>query len=138
LPVQPRPESLAAIGAALTRIAARIRQTIPGAAVTEQASEGAVIKLFIRADQVQVLIEVTPVIRGCLYPAELRTVSAGVEEIFGFAEMPVCSFADLYAGKLVASLDRQHPRLRKAPAASWRCFWRRSLRYGSSWVVSAS
>jgi predicted nucleotidyltransferase component of viral defense system len=110
LPVQPRPESLAAIGAALTHIAARIKQTMPGAVVTEQASEGAIIKLLTRADQAQVLIEVTPVIRGCLYPAELRTVSSVVEDTFGFAEMPVCSFADLYAGKLVASLDRQHPR----------------------------
>jgi len=37
-------------------------------------------------------------------------VSARVEEEFGFAEMPVVSFADLYAGKIVAALDRQHPR----------------------------
>ena len=29
---------------------------------------------------------------------------------FGFAEMQVVSFADLYAGKIVAAFDRQHPR----------------------------
>lgn len=33
-----------------------------------------------------------------------------MEERFGFAEIQVVSFADLYAGKLVAALDRQHPR----------------------------
>ena len=33
-----------------------------------------------------------------------------VEEQFGFAEIQVVSFADLYAGKLAAALDRQHPR----------------------------
>lgn len=33
-----------------------------------------------------------------------------VEERFGFAEIQVVSFADLYAGKLAAALDRQHPR----------------------------
>jgi hypothetical protein len=33
-----------------------------------------------------------------------------VEERFGFAEIQVVSFADLYAEKLVAALDRQHPR----------------------------
>jgi predicted nucleotidyltransferase component of viral defense system len=33
-----------------------------------------------------------------------------VEERFGFAEIQVVSFADLYAGKLVAAIDRQHPR----------------------------
>jgi predicted nucleotidyltransferase component of viral defense system len=37
-------------------------------------------------------------------------VSDSVESAFGFAEMPVVSFADLYAGKIVAALDRQHPR----------------------------
>jgi hypothetical protein len=55
-------------------------------------------------------IEVTPVLRGCVYQPEMRTVSARVEDEFGFAEMQVVSFPDLYAGKLVAALDRQHPR----------------------------
>jgi len=32
------------------------------------------------------------------------------EETFGFAEVPVVSFEDLFAGKIVAALDRQHPR----------------------------
>jgi Nucleotidyl transferase AbiEii toxin, Type IV TA system len=56
------------------------------------------------------MIEVTPVIRGCVYEPVIRSVSATVEEAFGFAEMPVVSFPDLYAGKIVAALDRQHPR----------------------------
>jgi hypothetical protein len=38
------------------------------------------------------------------------SVSEKVEEQFGFAEIQVVSFADLYAGKIVAALDRQHPR----------------------------
>jgi hypothetical protein len=33
-----------------------------------------------------------------------------VEEAFGFAEVQVLDFADLYAGKLAAALSRQHPR----------------------------
>ena len=33
-----------------------------------------------------------------------------MEDQFGFAEIQVVSFADIYAGKLVAALDRQHPR----------------------------
>ncbi len=72
--------------------------------------EGTVNKLFIRANGVQVKLEVTPVIRGCVYEPSLRTVSPRVEDVFGFAEVPVVSHADLYAGKLVAALDRQHPR----------------------------
>jgi hypothetical protein len=49
-------------------------------------------------------------LRGCVFEPETRTVTEKVEEGFGFAEMPVVSHADLYAGKIVAALDRQHPR----------------------------
>jgi hypothetical protein len=64
----------------------------------------------VRADDAQIKIEVTPVLRGCVYEPAVRSVSARVEAEFGFAEMAVASFADLYAGKIVAALDRQHPR----------------------------
>lgn len=73
-------------------------------------TEGTVNRLFVRERGVQVKIEVTPVLRGCVYEPETRSVSTGVEERFGFAATQVVSFADLYAGKLVAALDRQHPR----------------------------
>ena len=33
-----------------------------------------------------------------------------VEDEFGYAEVPVVTLADLYAGKICAALDRQHPR----------------------------
>ena len=52
----------------------------------------------------------TPVLRGCVYEPKTLSVSRSVEAQFGFAEIQVVSFADLYAGKLVAALDRQHPR----------------------------
>ena len=62
-------------------------------------TEGTVNRLFVRDRGVQVKIEVTPVLRGCVYEPERRTVSAGVEERFGFAAMQLVSFPDLYAGK---------------------------------------
>lgn len=37
-------------------------------------------------------------------------MSDSVEAEFGFAETQIVSFADLYAGKIVAALERQHPR----------------------------
>ncbi|WP_312017819.1 nucleotidyl transferase AbiEii/AbiGii toxin family protein [Bradyrhizobium liaoningense] len=52
----------------------------------------------------------TPVLRGCVFDPEMRSVLPNVEESFGFAETQVVSFSDLYAGKIVAALDRQHPR----------------------------
>ena len=112
LPVEDRASSLVAIDAALRRIADKIRSGIAGARVTAGTLTGGniVTKLFVEADGVQIKIEVTPVLRGCVYEPEIRSVSAAVEDQFGFAEMQVVSFADLYAGKFVAALDRQHPR----------------------------
>jgi predicted nucleotidyltransferase component of viral defense system len=110
LPVEGRPASLAAIDAALRRIADRVRANINQSRVTETRFEGEVTKLLVRADGVQIKIEVTPVLRGCVFEPELRCVAPMVEDNFGFAEMRLVSFADLYAGKAVAALDRQHPR----------------------------
>lgn len=110
VPVSARPKSLAAIDKAMTRIAERVRKGINGAHVHESRHENAVTKLVVREAGVQIKIEVTPVLRGSAYEPEIRSVSPAVEEMFGFAEMQVVSFADLYAGKIVAALDRQHPR----------------------------
>ncbi len=110
LPIFPRAKSLGAIDKAMQRIAGRVSGGIKGAHVAEGRHDGAITKLIVRDDGVQIKIEVTPVLRGSVYDAEVRAVSPAVEEMFGFAEMQVVSFADLYAGKIVAALDRQHPR----------------------------
>ena len=83
---------------------------LPVAGRPESLAEDAVNKLLVRDGDVQVKLEVTPVLRGCVYGPERRSVSERVEMEFGFAETQLVSFADLYAGKLVAALDRQHPR----------------------------
>lgn len=112
VPVKDRASSLQDIDEAMCRIAEKIRRGIPGALVNASAPKGekGITKLVVRADNAQIKIEVTPVLRGCVYEPAVRQVSARVEAEFGFAEMPVVSFADLYAGKIVAALDRQHPR----------------------------
>jgi predicted nucleotidyltransferase component of viral defense system len=108
--VKPYAESLSAIDAALKRISARVRASIKNAKITESKTDNLVTKLFVNVNGVQIKIDVTPVMRGCVYEAEVRRVSETVEATFGFAEIKVVSFADLYAGKMVAALDRQHPR----------------------------
>jgi predicted nucleotidyltransferase component of viral defense system len=109
LPVQERAASLKAIEAALRRIGANLRKSL-GAQITEASTEGRINKLFVHADGVQIKIEVNPVIRGSIFEPNMRDVVPLVEETFGFAEMQVVSNPDLYAGKAVAGLDRQHPR----------------------------
>ena len=112
LPVEDRSTSLGNIDAAMRRIAGTIESGIVGSRtqVVPLYSEGAVTKILVNASGVQIKIEVTPVLRGCVYPPERRRVRERVEESFGYAEIAVVSFSDLYAGKIVAALDRQHPR----------------------------
>jgi predicted nucleotidyltransferase component of viral defense system len=110
LPVFGREKALVAIDKAMKRIVKRVEKGIPAAHLTEALTESSITKLIVREAGVQIIIEVTPVLRGCAYESKLCSVSPAVEEMFGFAEMQVVSFADLYAGKIVAALDRQHPR----------------------------
>jgi predicted nucleotidyltransferase component of viral defense system len=112
LPVKDRASSLTEIDAAMRRLAKEVERGVHGAKVSASAPKGekAITKLIVRADEAQIKIEVTPVLRGCVYEPAVRSVSARVEAEFGFAEMSVVSFADLYGGKIVAALDRQHPR----------------------------
>jgi predicted nucleotidyltransferase component of viral defense system len=109
LPVQSYAESLAAIDAAMGRIATQVKSKIAKSTVAE-GQPGSRTHLLVRADGATTKIDVTPVLRGTIHDPETKTVTEKVEQQFGFAEIPVLSFADLYAGKIVAALDRQHPR----------------------------
>jgi hypothetical protein len=42
--------------------------------------------------------------------AHVLPVKESVEDRFGFAEFQVLDWKDVYAGKICAALDRQHPR----------------------------
>ncbi|WP_097462110.1 nucleotidyl transferase AbiEii/AbiGii toxin family protein [Mangrovitalea sediminis] len=113
LPVANRPESLTAIDAALKRIARNIQRSDSSIQITESAprTQTEITKLVVRTrDRTQIKIEVTPVLRGCVYEPKTMVVSDAVEDNFGFAETQVLSFEDIFAGKIMAALDRQHPR----------------------------
>ena len=111
LPMQERQQALSTIRHHLTQLGSEISQGIRNVAVIESFREKSdALRLTISRGDTQIKVELSPVLRGTVYPPQLRTVSAAVEDEFGFAEMPVVSFADLYAGKLCAALDRQHPR----------------------------
>jgi len=110
LPIQPREISLAEIEAALTRTADRLSDALPGAHIQAPRADNLLTKLIVRNHGVQIKVEVTPVLRGSVFKPEIRSVAPIVERTFGFAEMRIVSLPDLYAGKIVAALDRQHPR----------------------------
>ena len=110
LPVQDRATSLAEVGAALERIASFIEGQPKGVRVERAGAEGQIIKLVAWRGRARVKIEVSPVLRGCVREPAMRGVSPAVEAQFGYIEAPVVHLDDLYAGKLCAALDRQHPR----------------------------
>jgi predicted nucleotidyltransferase component of viral defense system len=113
LPVADRVQSLVEIEKSLRRVGERIESVMRGIRITESApaTQPTINKLVLSTPQrVQVKIEVTPVLRGCVYDPELMTIGSKAEDQFGFAEINVLSFADLFAGKILATLDRQHPR----------------------------
>ncbi len=68
-------------------------------------------KLIAENETGQVKVEVNIVFRGTVLPIERRPLSSRTGDLFGveFA-VPVLASDELYAGKLVAALDRQHPR----------------------------
>ena len=76
LPVQDRAASLAAINAAMLRIGDRIMDAVRGVRVAPSRSrENVVTKLVVRGDDAQIKIEVTPVLRGCVFEPEMHPVS---------------------------------------------------------------
>ncbi len=110
--VNDRDAALRAIDSGIRGIGARLRERIPGSRVTFGVlqPENAATKLTLRASGVQVKVEVSPVLRGTVFPPRMLSVADVVEASYGYAEMTVLSFEDLFAGKMVAALDRQHPR----------------------------
>jgi predicted nucleotidyltransferase component of viral defense system len=112
LPVADRSSSLAAIDTALSKIATDIERVVPGCKVQALSLKGTSnrIKLLAMRGDTAVKVEVTPVLRGCLYPPQKLDVVGRVRDSFGYARVQVLAFEDLYAGKICAALDRQHPR----------------------------
>ena len=112
LPVEDRQTSLNNIDQAFAAIAADIEHHIAGAHVRVSLLKGTDkrYKLLVWQGEISVKIEVSPVLRGSVYPEEFGELSARARAAFGFARVKLLSFEDLYAGKLCAALDRQHPR----------------------------
>jgi predicted nucleotidyltransferase component of viral defense system len=110
IPMDDRETALINIRAALSRISKLIIQTIPGSKVQDAHEQSEALRLIVSQGEVRIKVELSPVIRGTVFPEERMEVSEEVEREFGYVEMQVASLPDLYAGKLCAALDRQHPR----------------------------
>jgi predicted nucleotidyltransferase component of viral defense system len=73
--------------------------------------QGDEVKLLIEDGSAQVKVEVNFVFRGTLLPVLPRAMTQAAQDMFTTAvTLPVLDIAELYGSKLVAAMDRQHPR----------------------------
>jgi predicted nucleotidyltransferase component of viral defense system len=106
----PRDAALARINEAIRNAAERLkaRGFLTHTIASADAGE---TKLLIRRGTIEVKVEVNFVMRGTVHPARMAELVPKAREILmADLELPVVSIEDLYGGKLVAALDRQHPR----------------------------
>ena len=105
-----RDEALARINDAIRRAVDQLKKRgfQTHAATVADAGE---TKLFVRRDKLEVKVEVNFVLRGTVHPIRSTSLTPKAKEtLLADLELPVVSLEDLYGGKLVAALDRQHPR----------------------------
>lgn len=105
-----REDALAGINEAIRNAVERLKKRgfQTHAATAVDAGE---TKLFVRRDKLEVKVEVNFVMRGTLHPHRRLSLTAKAKDALqADLELPVVSLADLYGGKLVAAMDRQHPR----------------------------
>lgn len=69
------------------------------------------VRMVVRRGDVEVKVEVNHVMRGTLRPVHpRRLVDAARRVLLADVTLPLLHDDEIYAGKLVAALDRQHPR----------------------------
>jgi hypothetical protein len=106
----PRDLALRRINAAIRQSVARLKkQGFQTHAVA--AADAGETKLLVRRDRIEIKIEVNFVMRGTVHPVRVASLKPNARETLqADLEIPVVSLEDMYGGKLVAAMDRQHPR----------------------------
>jgi predicted nucleotidyltransferase component of viral defense system len=80
-------------------------------AVLPTTKSGDDVKLVVEGSGIIVKVEVNFVFRGTVLPAMRRPLTDAAQELFTTdVALPVLDTAELYGSKLVAAMDRQHPR----------------------------
>ena len=69
------------------------------------------LRLFVTNDLAEIKVEPNFVFRGSVFSSEIKTTSKYIMDTFHKqVEVKCLSFSDLFAGKIIATLSRQHPR----------------------------
>jgi hypothetical protein len=111
--VQERDKSLLDINDRLAAIGERIKRIISDIKIQQKLDKDtkSIYGLIIRNEDATVKIEPNTVIRGSVYPPVRKKLCDKAEKMFGLTlSVNTLTLEDLYGGKIVAALDRQHPR----------------------------
>jgi len=105
-----RDEALKSISSGLDAVRKRLAK-IGLEAEVSATKDGDEIKLFVRRGRNLVKVEVNHVFRGTVLPVETRRLGDAARKLFTTElSVPVLAAPELYGSKLVAAMDRQHPR----------------------------
>ena len=105
-----RKEAIARINAAVRDAADRLRARRLEAYVPGAGSDGET-KLMVRSGAAEVKVEINTVMRGTVHHVRRANLTPLARDtLLADIEIPVLASEDVYGGKLVAALDRQHPR----------------------------
>lgn len=112
LPGSSREEALKIIDDALLKMGSRIKKSFPGVSFEVKRSAGMQTKQIVIAKTgVRVKVEINQVLRETVFPCIEKDLCEAAQGLFSrFVSARILSFEDLYAGKILAALDRQHPR----------------------------
>lgn len=105
-----REASLTAIGDDLQTAKAKLER-MGYSATIRKTQKGDEAKLLVADQASQIKVEVNFVFRGTLLSVTRRALVSSARDLFTTGmELPVLAISELYGSKLVAALDRQHPR----------------------------
>ena len=108
--VMEREAALIAIGDDLQTAKAKLER-MGYSAMIRKTQKGDEAKLLVADQASQIKVEVNFVFRGTLLSVTQRALVSSARDRFTTAmELPVLAIPELYGSKLVAALDRQHPR----------------------------
>ncbi|TVQ06348.1 MAG: nucleotidyl transferase AbiEii/AbiGii toxin family protein [Bacteroidetes bacterium] len=111
IPFGDRNTDLKMISKLLNHLSNRLMRTIPGISLKSGSSGGDEVKLFCKLNTSEVKIEVNTINRGLMdLPSQKYLCMAAQERFNTWCEIKTVPIEQLFGGKIVAALDRQHPR----------------------------
>jgi predicted nucleotidyltransferase component of viral defense system len=106
-----RKKDLQIIRFLLDELKKRIIKRIPTITFSNPIEAAENLKINCTTKDATIKIEVNQINRGLIAPTRLMPLCGKAQEEFdSFCEMPVVSPEQLWGGKIIAALDRQHPR----------------------------